>query len=137
MIEQDVFVYFKGDATLASLIGDNTKIYLITAPTEGDPKMPWVVVEQTGGTRKKISQKKMEETALVRVTVDAGPDQLFTGRSIIEQCKNLLENYRGLLDQANDVYAETGAIRGWAGFGNAYRYQFDSTVRFTEDYNRP
>jgi hypothetical protein len=137
MIEQDVYVYFKQDATLSGYLGGNEKIYLTAVPTDGPQKMPWVVVEKTGGTRRKISQSKTEEMALVRITVDAGPDQIFMGATIAEHCLKLLENYRGQLDQASDVYIESGAIRSWAGFGNAYRYQFDTNIRFTEGFNRP
>jgi hypothetical protein len=137
MIEQDVYVYFKQDATLSGYLGGNEKIYLISAPTEDSIKLPWVVIEQTSGFRTKISQTKMEEIGYLRISVDAGPDEVFGGRDIIERCKKLLENYRGNLDQAKDVYSTTSAIRGWAGLGNSYRYQFDATVRFTEAYTRP
>ena len=137
MIEQDVYVYFKQDATLSGYLGGNEKIYLISAPTDDSIKLPWVVIEQTSGSRTKISQTKMEEIGYLRISVDAGPDEVFGGRDIIERCKDLLENYRGNLDQADDVHISTSAIRGWAGLGNSYRYQFDATVRFTEAYTRP
>lgn len=137
MIEQDVYVYFKQDATLSGHLGGNEKIYLISAPTDDSIKLPWVVVEQTSGSRTKISQLKMEEIGYLRISVDTGPDEVFKARDIIERCKHLLENYRGKLDQADDVHITTSAIRGWAGLGNSYRYQFDATVRFTEAYTRP
>jgi len=137
MIEQDVYVYFKQDATLSGYLGGNEKIYLISAPTEEDIKLPWVIIEYTSGSRTKISQTKVEEIGYLRISVDAGPDEVFGGRDIIERCKYLLENYRGKLDQADDVDITTSAIRGWAGLGNSYRYQFDATVRFTETYTRP
>jgi len=137
MIEQDVYVYFKQDATLSGYLGGNEKIYLISAPTDDSIKLPWVVIEQTSGSRTKISQLKMEEIGYLRISVDAGPDEVFKARTIIEHCKALLENYRGKLDQADDVRITTSAIRGWAGLGNSYRYQFDATVRFTEAYTRP
>ena len=137
MIEQDVYIYLKNDATLNALLGATGNVFLMEAPTVGNVLMPWVIVEVTSGSRTKISQLKMEEIAYVRVSVDAGPAQAFKGRDAIERCKVLLENYRGLLSTAIDTSVSIGAIRGWAGFGGAYRYQFDATVRFTEDYNQP
>jgi len=137
MIEQDIFAYFKQDATLSGYLGGNEKIYLIQVPENPEPKMPWVVVEVTSGSRKKISQTKMEQIAFARISVDTGPTQAFMGRNIIERCKNLLENYRGNLQTASDVHITIGAVRGWAGFSGTYRYQFDATVRSTETYSQP
>jgi hypothetical protein len=137
MIEQDVYVYLKNDATLNALLGATGNVFIMEAPTIGDILMPWVIVEVTSGSRTKISQNKMEEIAYVRVSVDAGPAQAFVGRNAVERCKVLLENYRGCLSTAMDTSVSIGAIRGWAGFGGAYRYQFDAIVRFTEAYSQP
>ena len=136
MIEQDIRTYLMADATISGLVGQ--KVYIIQAPTaDPTPQLPWVIVEVTSGSRTKISQTKMEEISFARISVDAGPDQLFKGRATIERCKALLENYRGLMGNAADLKVTIGAIRGWAGFGGAYRYQFDATMRFLETYSEP
>lgn len=137
MIEQDVYMYLRSDTTLSGLLGGVEKIYLVQVPSDPEPKMPWVVLEVTSGSRTKISQSKMEEISYLRVSVDAGPYQSMMGRSIIERCKVLLENYRGLMTTATDVHVSVGAVRGWAGFSGANRYQFDATIRFTEAYTEP
>lgn len=139
MIEQDVFVYFKESPTLSGIMGSTEKVYLIQAPSEDVDiaKMPWVIVEKTSGTRRKISQLKMEEIAYLRISVDAGPGQVFKGGTIVQECHRLLENYRGTIHNAVDVESTVGAIRSWAGFSGAYRYQFDATIRYTEPYSRP
>lgn len=138
MILQDLYVYFKTDATLSGLLGSSDSIYRIQAPTiTGTPKMPWVLMEVTSGSRTKISQTKMEEIAYARISVDAGPTQINKGMQIIERCQVMLENLRGVITTATDVHVTVGAIRGWAGFNEAYRYQFDATIRFTEDYTQP
>ena len=137
MIEQDVYELFKEDTILSHLLGGNEKIFLIDVPTEDESKVPWVVVEVTSGTRTQLVQTKMEEVSFLRISVDTSPDKLFVGRDIIERCKNILENYRGNLGNAADVHVTISAIRGWAGFGSTYRYQFDATVRFTETYTQP
>ena len=139
MIEQDVFVYFRTSPTLSGIMNGTDKVYLIQAPSEtvDVTKMPWVVVEKTGGNRRKISQAKMEEIAYLRISVDAGPGQVFKGGQIIQECHRLLENYRGQMQTAVDVESTVSAIRSWAGFSGAYRYQFDATIRYTEPYSRP
>ena len=144
MILQDLYVYFKTDATLSGLLGSSEPIYKIQAPTitgvgnpPVSPRMPWVLLEVTSGSRTKISQTKMEEIAYARVSVDAGPTQINKGQQIIERCQVMLENLRGVITTATDVHVTVGAIRGWAGFNEAYRYQFDATIRFTEDYTQP
>lgn len=138
MIEQDVYAYFKQSTTLSGLLGGTEKVFLVQVPqTYDDSKMPWVIVEKTSGSRTKISQTLMEEVAYLRVSVDAGPAQMFAGFTLIDECKRLLENYRGEMNGATDVYSVTSAVRDWAGFGGSYRYQFDATVRYTEPFSQP
>lgn len=137
MIEQDVYTYFRSDATLSGYLGAPSNIFIIQAPSVNEPEMPWVVVEVTSGSRTKISQTLMEELAYVRVSVDAGAHQAFRGRNAIERCKVLLENYRGRMATAIDTAVSIGAIRGWAGLGGAYRYQFDAIIRYTEVFIQP
>lgn len=134
MIERDILTYLQTYSPVTSLVGN--KIYVIQAPQSG-VSMPWLIIENTAGTRKKIAQTLMEEVAFVRITVDAGPSQVVLGRNIIEAAKTGLENFRGDLGLAKDVHIACGSIRGWAGIGGAYRYQMDVTCRFTEAYNEP
>jgi len=134
MIEKDLKLYYEGQSTLTSLIGN--KIYVIQAP-QASVTMPWLVIENTSGSRIKIAQDLMEETAYLRVTVDTGPNQFVSGRNIIETAKNLIENYRGNMGSTNDLHITCGSIRGWAGIGGAYRFQFDIVARFTETYAQP
>lgn len=134
MIERDLLTYLQGYSSLTSLVGN--KIYVIQAPQSG-VQMPWVIIENTSGTRRKIAQNKIEEIAYVRVTVDSGPNQVVLGRNIAEKAKEAVENLRGALGLATDVHITCGSIRGWAGIGGAFRYQFDVTARFTEPYAEP
>jgi hypothetical protein len=137
MIEQDIYSYLKQDTTLSGLLGGNTNVFLIQVPTTPPVAMPWVIVEVTSGSRAQITPTKMEEIAFARISVDAGPNQIFKGRAIMEQCKKALENYRGKMATAQDAHVSIGVIRGWAGFGGVYRYQFDATVRSIETYSQP
>ena len=134
MIEKDVLLHLQNQAALTALVSN--KIYLIQAPQSG-VTMPWLIVENTSGFRKQISQTKLEETAYLRLTVDCGPTQYTTGRDIIEVAKNSIENYRGLLNTANDAHITCGSVRGWAGLGGSYRYQVDVAIQFTEVYTVP
>lgn len=134
MIERDLLTYLQGYSGLTSLIGN--KIYVIQAPQSG-VSMPWVIIENTSGTRRRITQDKTEEMAYVRITVDSGPNQVVLGRNIAEKAKEAIENFRGALGLATDVEITCGSVRGWAGIGGAFRYQFDATARFIEPYIKP
>ena len=101
MIERDLLTYLQGYSSLTSLVGN--KIYVIQAPQSG-VQMPWVIIENTSGTRRKIAQNKIEEMAYVRITVDSGPNQVVLGRNIAEKAKEAVENLRGALGLATDVH---------------------------------
>jgi hypothetical protein len=134
MIEKDILLYLQGYTALTTLIGN--KMYIVQAPSTS-VQMPWLIIENTAGQRNKIAQNLMEEIAYCRVSVDCGPAQAVAGRNIIEVAKTALENFRGLLNSANDAHVVCGSVRGWAGIGGAYRYQFDATIRFTEVHHQP
>jgi hypothetical protein len=134
LIEKDVLLYLQGVSSLVSLLGN--KMYIIQAPQTG-VQMPWLVIENTSGSRKQITQAKVEEIAYLRITVDAGPTQYKAARDMIEIAKNAIENYRGVFQTADDCHITCGSIRGWAGIGGAYRYQFDVTAKFTETLVKP
>ena len=106
---------------------------MVQAPK--DTPMPYLVVENTGGSRKKLTSNLTQEIALYRITVDAGPSQLNKGQQIIQEALQLLENYRGSIGnsiKANDCFLTCSSIRGWAGIAGAYRYMFDGQALFTD-----
>jgi hypothetical protein len=125
MIEADVVQYLR--TTLAF-----TNVHVIQAPKAAT--MPYVIVEVTGGSRKPLGIRTQEHT-LFRVSVDCGPSQMVTGRTLIGRCLSALENYRGQLQSAGDVHIVCSAIRGWAGLSETYRFMFDCEAKFMENRN--
>jgi len=138
MIEQDVRTYLttvSGLITAFSPIATISGIYVIQSPT--GTKMPYMVVENSEGPREIIAANTTEETAVLRVTVDAGPTQLYKGANLAETAHKALENYRGTMGNAKDVVCTCSSIRGWAGTSGCHRYQFNVTIRHTMTRNVP
>ena len=141
MIEQDVKNYLCTVSGFASAFGKTQSyvsvsgIFIIQAKT--GTLMPYVIVENSEGTRVKAGAVKTDETDFVRITVDAGPAQLYKGRNIVQVAFDALENYRGIMGGAKDVICACSPIRGWAGTGGAYRYQFTANIRHLETKNDP
>lgn len=131
MIEADLVQYLR---TVPALDAIKAKIFPLQAP-KGTP-MPYVVVENTGGSRKQMGSKT-EEIALFRISVDCGAAQFTAGRNYIEECLKAVENYRGGMLSALDLYISCSSVRGWAGIGDTYRYMFDGEARFMVTTNNP
>jgi hypothetical protein len=134
MIERDIMIYLQSLPEITNLCNN---IFVIQAPK--DAKMPYIIIENTGGTRRKLGSDSTEELALFRVTVDVGSGQMTLGRDIAETCLKVIENYRGQFsntDGAKDVFITCSAVRGWAGIGGAFRYMVDGRARFVEPYRQ-
>lgn len=132
MIEKDILEYLQADTTLTTLLGGVKQICVIQAPA--GLKMPYLTIEPLPGTRTKISPVLVEEITSVRISLDYGPAQIITGRNAIERAKYLIENYRGLLNGANDIVITCGSIGSWAGLAGCSRSQFSALCKFTEAY---
>jgi hypothetical protein len=138
MIAQDVRNYLctvSGIVSLFSPVATISGIFVIQAPTGA--LMPYMVVENSEGPREIIALNTTEETANLRVTVDCGPTQMYKGSNLAEAALRALENYRGNMGTAKDVWCTCSSIRGWAGSGGTTRYQFNVKVEHTMVANRP
>jgi hypothetical protein len=138
MIAQDVRNYLctvSGIASLFSPVATISGIFVIQAPTGA--LMPYMVVENSEGPREIIAANTTEETANLRVTVDCGPTQMYKGSNLAEAALKALENYRGTIGTATDVWCSCSSIRGWAGSGGANRFQFNAKIEHTMTRNKP
>lgn len=134
MIEKEIMQYLQTITALTSKLGGVGKIFAIQATAEA--KTPWLVVEASGGTRERISAHKLEEVAQVRISVEAGKDQMATGRTAIEYAKSAVENLRGTLGTATDIYITCSAISCFAGLSGIYRYTFSCSCKFVEPWGK-
>jgi hypothetical protein len=138
MIAQDVRNYLctvSGLVSLFSPVATISGIFVIQAPTGA--LMPYMVVENSEGPREIIAANTTEETANLRITVDVGPTQMFKGSNLAEAALRALENYRGNMGNAKDIWCSCSSIRGWAGSGGATRYQFNAKVEHIMPVNKP
>jgi hypothetical protein len=143
VIEKELLIYLQSTTitvckNLANKLGGIGKIFVLQVPTtDTTTKMPWLIIEPTGGSRDKISPSKVEEVNNVRISVDCGPSQMVLGRDCIELAKKAVENYRGLLESANDISITCSAISGWPGLNGCYRWQFVARCQWIETYTEP
>jgi len=132
MIEKDILQYLQGISALTTKLGGVNKVVAIQAPS--GLAMPWLIIEPSGGTRKRISANKLQEFNSVRVSVDCGAAQLAQGRAAMELARDALENLRGTLGDSKDIYIECGAISGYAGLYGAHRFSLTCDCKFTDDW---
>lgn len=143
MIEKELLIYLQSPTivpckALTTKLGGIGKIFVLQVPTtDSTTKMPWLVIEPTGGTRTKISATKVEEVNNVRVSVDCGPAQMVLGRECSDLAKKAVENYRGNMGGASDIMVTCSAVSGWPGLNGCYRWQFTARCQWTEAYSEP
>ena len=146
MIEKVLLTYLQSTTitvckNLTTKLGGIGKIFVVQVPTyDSTTKMPWLVIEPTGGTRERIGASKIEEVNSVRISVDAGATQLVLGRECAELAKKAVENYRGNLNGtggATDIIITCSAITGFPGLNGCYRWQFSARCQWTEVYSKP
>lgn len=128
MIEKDIIQYLQTKTDLTTKLGGVNKINLIQAPTT--LKMPWLLVEASGGPRDRISATKGQAQDSVRIAVDAGPSDFLKGREAIELARGYLENLRGTLGDATDLVITVQSITGYPGLNGAYRYSFPCVCKY-------
>lgn len=135
MIEQAIVRYLNADAPLVALLG-GTKIYYGRGPLVGSPpmppKMPYVVVKNSGGMRERVTQMYTDINDTLTIYVEAGDGQQFLGRDIAERILVVLENYRGDMAPELDLHIRCGSIRDLDGYQNSYRFIVTAYVLYKQ-----
>jgi hypothetical protein len=143
VIEKELLTYLQKTTipsckALTTKLGGIGKIFVLQVPTtDTTTKMPWLIIEPTGGTRTKISASKVEEVNNVRISVDCGPAQMVLGRESADLAKKAVENYRGTIGGATDIIVTCSAVSGWPGLNGCYRWQFTARCQWTETCSEP
>lgn len=141
MILEDMVTYLKGYSALTTISGipsstfSAAKIFPIQAPT--GTVMPYLIVEVAEGSRSKMAAQATESSPMIRITVDAGPNQNVTAGKIMEKAQKALENFRGAMGGTNDLFLTCSEIRGWAGMSGSFRYQMNVSGRYVETRQVP
>lgn len=127
MIEQSILNYLIALPAIQALVGN--KVYYHRAAE--DAKMPYVIISTIGGVRPWITQVVKEGDYSIRVFVD--DTKQFRGRSIADAVVDALEDFRGDMLPAKDVFITCEAITDLDGANGAFRYAITFRVRFIAD----
>ena len=138
-IEQAICTYLNGHTPVTALLGDRKVFYsrVPQSPQSGAPtvKMPWVVVSNVGGGRKKDSAITTEARDTLEIYVD---DVSFIhGQQIAEAIRLALEHYRGDMAPERDLWVEVDTPRDLDGFQGACRFIIAVYVRYRQTTTRP
>lgn len=149
MIENGIISWLVADTALIAELGGES-IYLHSAPTTTGAdgaiipdatKMPWVIITNSGGKRKKDSSITTEERDTLTLYVDAAQRQfaLLLANMVVAR----LDNYRGNLYnlygevEERDTFIECDPPRDIDGFQGSVRYVIAVYVRFRRTTNYP
>jgi hypothetical protein len=128
MIEQAVVVYLNSDAAVLSAFGGTGKVYPHRAPAS--IKMPWCVVTNSGGSRKRESLYVMEPRDTLTLYVESM--DYVGGLNLANTILHALENYRGDMPPERDIHITCGTIRDLDGFQGSYRFVVPVYVRYRQ-----
>jgi hypothetical protein len=141
MILEDMVTYLRGYTALTTISGipstvfSAAKIFPIQAPT--GTVMPYLIVEVAEGSRGKMAAQSTESNPMIRIMVDAGPNQSVAAGNIMAMAQKALENFRGLMGNTSDVFLTCSEIRGWAGMSGSYRFMMNVNGRYVESRSTP
>lgn len=128
MIERSILNYVLESSAITSALGGN-KVYFQRVP--GGTKMPWVCFYVPPGSERYRMTQTYTETMLITY-FQIEHSKLVAGKTIAELVHARLENFRGDLDEEDDVHITCSAIRSLDGALDSYRYEFKATVRYRE-----
>lgn len=118
--------YLSSHATLTDVA---TKVFFHRVPTNA--VMPWVLVMNSGGGRKLLTQAYREPIDTIPVYIDS--QNQFAGYDLAQRVQAALEEYRGAMGNMKDVYIWSETFRDLDTFTNAYRYLVPIHVRYILD----
>lgn len=132
MIEKDILEYLLTKPTIMALCN---QIYIGQAPS--NVKMPWVIIEVSGGTNTPVAAFIDEDRPSVRITVECADSKKVFARNLIETVSLYLHNFRGQLGGSSDVFMGCSPVRVWTGILDVMRYQMDVDVRYIKTATTP
>lgn len=130
MIEKSVIEYLLSIPDVKTLF--KGQIYYRSAATSA--KLPWGIVSNAGGGRKRITQAGRSEAFDTLLLYVDTADQ-FAGRSMAERLLQALENYRGNMGTEKDLVVTCESIRDLNGWQGNYRFILPVHIRYIFDTN--
>lgn len=133
MIEQAIVVYLNTVSSITSLLGGR-KVYYNRAPQKGtdgkDVKMPYAIVSNAGGSRKRDTPLTTEARDTLDIEVESA--DCVAGKILCDTILAALENYRGDMSPERDMHITCGSIRDLDGFQGSYRFIFAAYIRYRQ-----
>ena len=133
MIEEAVVVYLNTVTAITTALGGQ-KVYYNSAdpdPATGKPvKMPYVIVSNAGGSRKRESVYVTEPRDTLDIDVYSA-DKI-KGKRLADTVLLALENYRGDMPPERDTHFTCGSIRDLTAWQAGYRFNFATYVRYRQ-----
>lgn len=136
MIEQAMVSYLNSVPEIVTALGGQ-KVYFrrVTANEENPVKMPWCIITNSGGSRKRQTLNKMEPRDTL--TLDIYHYDQFMGREAAEVILRALENYRGDMPPEQDLHVTCGTIRDLDAYQDSYRFVLPVYVRYRQTITFP
>lgn len=123
MIRQGLVTYLNLQLIDSSV---NGKVYYQRTPP--DKVMPWILVTSSGGTRTNLSEKYQNIDDTIYLHVDT--PNLFTGKTIADKLVSLLDNYRGDMSPATDVYLQCNTPQEQDGPNGSFRFTIQMRAQY-------
>ncbi len=114
MIEKSVMEYLLSIPDLSAMV--KGRIYYRQAPSTPDVKMPYIVISNAGGMRRRFTQGGTRSKADDTLGIYAEAMDQFQARDIANRIIQALENYRGTIGTEWDTHFQCGSPRDLAGF---------------------
>lgn len=128
MIERSLVNYVLESSTITTALSGN-KVFFQRVP--GGTRMPWVCFYvPPGSERYRMTQIYTETMLSTYWQIEHA--KMVEGKTIAQLVHARLENYRGDLDEEDDVHITCTPIRSLDGALDSYRYEFKATVRYRE-----
>jgi hypothetical protein len=133
MIEKAVIEYLLSIPDLQTMLGG--RIYYRLAPTT--VKMPYLVVTNSGGMRRKETQPDFYSSAKDTLTLYVDHKDLFVAKDIAVRVVEALENYRGIFMGIPDTHIRAETTRDLVGFMGTFRQQISVHIQYRIPTNTP
>lgn len=131
MIERDLVNYLLSIPAINTAVKGN----IFYSRAKSDVSMPWIVIQNTGGSRRSLTVQKTEPRDTISIYVE-GKEQ-FKTRDIANLVEKALDRYRGDMGDSKDLFITTATIRDLDGWQGSFRYFMTAYVQYIIPTNVP
>jgi hypothetical protein len=133
MIEQALVTYLNTIPSVITALGGQ-KVYYSRAPVTSvggvSVKMPYAVIRNDGGSRKRLTTFTTEPRDSLTIYVESSVQH--AGLLAADTIRAALENYRGDMPPERDLHITCGTIRDLDGYQNSFRFLISVYVRYRQ-----